>query len=53
MAEGGSGDEWELCKENVQPLKSGRKMAKLSAALQPLTPDHQAKLREERRYAVQ
>ena len=27
-------DEWELSKENVQPLKSGRKVANLTAALQ-------------------
>ena len=30
-----SGNEWELSKENVQPLKKGRKMANLTAALAP------------------
>ncbi|CAH1793208.1 unnamed protein product [Owenia fusiformis] len=29
-------DEWELSKENVQPLKTGRKCSNLNAALQPL-----------------
>ena len=47
MAEGG--DEWELSKENVQPLKTGRNVAKLSAALQPHSADQQAKLKEERK----
>ncbi|KAK6479167.1 mitotic checkpoint serine/threonine-protein kinase BUB1 beta-like [Huso huso] len=31
MAEGG--DEWELCKENVQPLKQGRAISTLQEAL--------------------
>uniref|UniRef100_A0A8C4T5E9 BUB1 mitotic checkpoint serine/threonine kinase B n=1 Tax=Erpetoichthys calabaricus TaxID=27687 RepID=A0A8C4T5E9_ERPCA len=31
MAEGG--DEWELCKENVQPLKQGRTISALQEAL--------------------
>ncbi|MBN3282223.1 BUB1B kinase, partial [Polyodon spathula] len=31
MAEGG--DEWELCKENVQPLKQGRTISTLQEAL--------------------
>ena len=30
-----SGNEWELSKENVQPLKKGRRMANLTAALAP------------------
>lgn len=30
-------DEWELSKENVQPLKSGRKVEHLTAALQQQT----------------
>ncbi|XP_072030950.1 uncharacterized protein [Amphiura filiformis] len=34
-------DEWELSKENVQPLKSGRKVANLTAALQPNNVDRQ------------
>ena len=40
-------DEWELSKENVQPLKHGRKFANLSAALQPLPLD-QAKFKEQK-----
>ncbi|KAM7288598.1 uncharacterized protein ISCGN_028805 [Ixodes scapularis] len=32
MAEGG--EDWELCKENIQPLKQGRAMSSLQAALQ-------------------
>ena len=27
-------DEWELCKENVQPLRQGRTFANMSAAVQ-------------------
>lgn len=34
MAEANT-DEWELSKENVQPLKQGRSFAQLSAALKP------------------
>jgi hypothetical protein len=36
MAEQPSGPvaDWELAKENIQPLKQGRKMAKLSTCLQ-------------------
>lgn len=33
------GNEWELSKENVQPLKKGRKMANLTAALAPSSVD--------------
>ncbi|XP_064420771.1 mitotic checkpoint serine/threonine-protein kinase BUB1 beta [Latimeria chalumnae] len=29
----GAGDEWELCKENVQPLKQGRSISTLQNAL--------------------
>ena len=43
------GTEWELSKENVQPLRQGRKMANLAAALQPATADQQTKIREERK----
>ena len=28
-------DEWELSKENVQPLKQGRSFAEMSMAIQP------------------
>ena len=34
-----SDNEWELSKENVQPLKQGRKMANLTAALAPSSLD--------------
>lgn len=33
MATGGADDEWEFNKENVQPLRQGRRFANLSAAL--------------------
>ena len=50
MAEPSGGEnEWELSKENVQPLRSGRRFANLSAALQPHAPDVLAKLKEERK----
>ena len=42
-----SAHEWELSKENVQPLRQGRKFSNLSAALQHNS-DHLGKLREER-----
>lgn len=37
-------DEWELSKENVLPLKQGRKMTNLTAALQPQNFDRQQQL---------
>ncbi|XP_064601277.1 mitotic checkpoint serine/threonine-protein kinase BUB1-like [Liolophura sinensis] len=40
--------EWELSKENVQPLRHGRKVTSLSAALQPLSGDQLSKIREQR-----
>ena len=46
--EGNRGDQsdvWELSKENVQPLKTGRKFSNLTAALQP----HQPSFFEEKR----
>nr|XP_054758781.1 uncharacterized protein LOC129264850 [Lytechinus pictus] len=39
-----STDEWELSKENVLPLKQGRKMTNLTAALQPQNFDRQQQL---------
>ena len=42
-----SGNEWELSKENVQPLKQGRKMANLTAALAPSSVDQTRIFREE------
>ncbi|EDO48456.1 predicted protein [Nematostella vectensis] len=40
--------EWELSKENVQPLKSGRKVANLTAALAPSSCDYQSKISREK-----
>ena len=37
--------EWELSKENVQPLRNGRKFANLSIALQPNSGDQMDKLK--------
>ena len=39
--------EWELSKENVQPLRQGRKFSNLTAALAPQAAD-QSKIKEER-----
>ena len=47
VTEGGE-NEWELSKENVQPLRQGRKFANLAAALQPHTTDQIIKLKEQR-----
>ena len=44
----GAENEWELSKENVQPLRQGRKFANLAAALQPHTADQIVKLKEQR-----
>ena len=34
-------NDWELSKENIAPLKQGRRMPTLEAALKPSsTPDH-------------
>ena len=41
-------NEWELSKENVQPLKQGRKMANLTAALAPSSVDQSRIYREKR-----
>jgi len=40
--------EWELSKENIQPLKGGRKAAKLNNILQPRDEETQKLLQEER-----
>jgi len=48
MAEAGSGsDEWELCKENVQPLRHGRSFTEMSAAIQP---SNAARIKQEQEY---
>lgn len=44
-------DEWELSKENVQPLKQGRKMANLAVALAPSSVD-QTRIYKEKRWVV-
>ena len=41
-------NEWELSKENVQPLKQGRKFANLSMALQSTSTENLSRLRSER-----
>ena len=41
--------EWELSKENVQPIKQGRRYENLSTALQSHNVDNAAKLKEARR----
>ena len=46
---GGEGEpEWELSKENIQPLKQGRQFNKLNNILQPNHEDIQKKIQEER-----
>ena len=40
--------EWELSKENIQPLKGGRKAAKLNNILQPRDEETLKLLQEER-----
>ena len=41
-------NEWELSKENVQPMKQGRKMANLAVALAPSSVD-QTRIYKEKR----
>ena len=41
-------NEWELSKENVQPLKQGRKLANLTAAFAPNSVD-QSRIHKEKR----
>ncbi|KAK3610716.1 hypothetical protein CHS0354_028109 [Potamilus streckersoni] len=41
-------DEWELSKENVQPLRQGRKFSSLNAGLQPLAGDQMSRIKEEK-----
>ncbi|ESP03860.1 hypothetical protein LOTGIDRAFT_185215, partial [Lottia gigantea] len=40
--------EWELCKENVLPLRSGRNCSTLNAVLQPTTECQQSLLKSEK-----
>lgn len=42
-------NEWELSKENVQPLRQGRKVASLTSALQH-TPADLQQIKEQREY---
>jgi len=44
----GNPAEWELSKENIQPLKGGRKASKLANILQPRDEETQKLLQEER-----
>lgn len=41
-------DEWELSKENVQPLRQGRKINSLNAALKPHSGEQIARIKEEK-----
>ena len=41
-------DEWELSKENVLPLKQGRKVSSLTEGLQPQSNEKALKIREEK-----
>ena len=43
-------DEWELSKENVQPLRQGRKFSRLTEGLQPQSNERLQKIREEKQY---
>ena len=47
MEESASHQEWELSKENIQPLRSGRKAAKLATIAQPTDPKKLAEERQE------
>jgi len=47
--EGRATNEWELSKENIQPLKQGRNMAKLSHSLHQQDEDTARAIQEERR----
>jgi len=46
----GSPAEWELSKENIQPIKQGRKASKLSNILQPRDEETMKLLQEERQH---
>ena len=48
MEAGKSTVEWELSKENIQPLKQGRQFSKLNNILQPNTEEKQKKRETER-----
>ena len=41
-------DDWELSKENVQPLRQGRSFTEMSAAIQP---SNAARIKQEQEYA--
>ena len=47
MEDTSSHQEWELSKENIQPLRSGRKAAKLATIAQPTDPKKLAEERQE------
>jgi len=44
-------NEWELSKENVQPIRQGRHLSNLSAGLQ-LSEDQTAQLRKEKQLSL-
>lgn len=41
-------NEWELSKENVQPLRQGRKISSLNAGLKAHPGDQASKIKEEK-----
>ena len=43
--EGGHADQWELSKENIQPLKQGRNVMKLNNALEQHKDDESTKVK--------
>lgn len=51
MAEGGE-VEWELCKENIQPLRRGRKMSSLNRALSQLHDGDSTAVNQQRQYVL-
>ena len=50
MDQSANADEWELSKENVQPLRQGRKFSRLTEGLQPQSNEKLQKIREEKQY---
>lgn len=51
MAEGGEVD-WELSKENIQPLRRGRNMSSLNRALSQLHEGDSTAVNQQRQYGL-
>lgn len=49
MAEGGDA-EWELCKENIQPLRRGRHISALQEALSQQQEGDNSAINQQRQY---